>query len=220
MFHDVHTLTNQSKGFSFWELRYVLRLAVVIQRRIRHGTWYPVKSIRQGGGGSIATTMYCLINQPFIIYTIGWGGINRWPDFVRLLVSFHGPIHFNPIILTISTIKSRWSDLKDSCHSDVNERVYRALVRVGTQHSMGLWQAFLPSLPQSPFPSPHPNDQESQQAIPSPNPPAPLRNKLSKLWAKLYCHWLQVFSTQSTVSSLAAINSCCGCGHLPTFARS
>ena len=120
MFHDVFSLTNQSKAFSFWELRYLLRLAVAIQRRIRHGTWYPVKSIRRGGGGSIATTTYCLINQPFIIYTIGWGGINRWPDFVRLLVSFHGPIHFNPIILTISIIKSRWSDLKDSCHSDVN----------------------------------------------------------------------------------------------------
>ena len=78
--------------------------------------------------------------------------------------------HKTSFILSISTIKSRWSDLKDSCHSDVShtnfssgfslyERVYRALVRVETQYSMGLWQVFLPSL--LPVPSPLPQTQES-----------------------------------------------------------
>ena len=37
----------------------------------------------------------------------------------------------------------------------IYERVYQALIRVETQHSMGLWQVFLPSLP--PVPSPLPS---------------------------------------------------------------
>ena len=52
MFHDVFNLTNQSKGFSFWELRYTLRLAVAIQRRIRNGTLIISCEVNQTGRDS------------------------------------------------------------------------------------------------------------------------------------------------------------------------
>ena len=51
------------------------------------------------------------------------------------------------------------SVIRASAVASANEGVYRALVPVGTQHSMGLCQAFLPPLPPvpSPLPSPPPN---------------------------------------------------------------
>ena len=71
--------------------------------------------------------------------------------------------HKISFILSISTIQSRWSDLKDSCHSDIMSNTcfgqWESLPSFGlvrTQHSMGLWQAFLPSLSPVPIPSPNP----------------------------------------------------------------